>query len=71
MKEAMEAIKKTGKVRFVGFSTHDRLKAQQIQNATDGGFVDVSCWPWIRSSRRRPGEPAWMPATPRALGWSP
>ena len=24
MKEAAEAIKKTGKVRFVGFSTHDR-----------------------------------------------
>ena len=28
MKEAVEAIKKTGKVRFVGFSTHDRLKAR-------------------------------------------
>ncbi len=41
MKEAVEAIKKTGKVRFVGFSTHDRLKAQQIQNAADGGFIDV------------------------------
>ncbi len=41
MKEAMEAVKKTGKVRFVGFSTHDRLKAQQIQNAAEGGFVDV------------------------------
>src|SRR4051794_21977012 len=33
MKEAVEAIKKTGKVKFVGFSTHDDLRAQQIQNA--------------------------------------
>jgi len=41
MKEAVEAIKKTGKVRFVGFSTHDRLKAQQIQAAAEGGFIDV------------------------------
>ena len=41
MKGAVEAIKKTGKVRFVGFSTHDRLKAQQIQAAAEGGFIDV------------------------------
>jgi uncharacterized protein len=41
MKAAVEAIKRTGKVRFVGFSTHDRLKAQQIQAAAEGGFVDV------------------------------
>jgi predicted aldo/keto reductase-like oxidoreductase len=41
MKEAVEAVKKTGKVRFVGFSTHDRMKAEQIQAAADGGFIDV------------------------------
>ena len=41
LKEAAEAIKKTGKVKFVGFSTHDRMIAQQIQNAAEGGFIDV------------------------------
>ena len=41
MKAAVEAIKKTGKVRFVGFSTHDRLKAEQIQAAAERGFIDV------------------------------
>ncbi len=41
MKEAVEAIKKTGKVKFVGFSTHDARKAQQIQAAAEGGFIDV------------------------------
>ena len=41
MKEAIEAIKKTGKVKFVGFSTHDRRSAEQLQNAADGGFIDV------------------------------
>jgi predicted aldo/keto reductase-like oxidoreductase len=50
MKEAVEAIKKTGKVRFVGFSTHDRLKALQIQAAAEGGFIDVimlAFSPWL------------------------
>ena len=41
MKQAVEAIKKTGKVKFVGFSTHDRLKAEQIQAAAEGGFIDI------------------------------
>jgi len=50
MKDAVEAIKKTGKVKFVGFSTHDRLKAQQIQAAAEGGFIDVimlAFSPWL------------------------
>jgi predicted aldo/keto reductase-like oxidoreductase len=50
MKEAVEAVKNTGKVRFVGFSTHDRLKAEQIQNAAAGGFIDVimlAFTPWL------------------------
>ena len=37
----VEAIKKSGKARFVGFSTHDGTKAQQLLNAAEGGFVDV------------------------------
>lgn len=50
MKAASEALKKTGKVRFVGFSTHDAKIAEQIQNAADGGFVDVIMLkfsPWL------------------------
>ena len=51
MKEAAEAIKKTGKVKFVGFSTHDRTKAEQLQNAAEGGFVDaimIAHSPWLK-----------------------
>jgi uncharacterized protein len=40
-KDTIEAIKKSGKARFVGFSTHDGTKAQQLLNAAEGGFVDV------------------------------
>lgn len=50
MKEAVEAIKKTGKVKFVGFSTHDATIARQIQNAAEGGFIDVIMLkfsPWL------------------------
>jgi uncharacterized protein len=50
LKEAAHALKKTGKVKFVGFSTHDVMIAQQIQNAAEGGFVDVimlKYTPWL------------------------
>ena len=50
MKEAAEALKRTGKVKFVGFSTHDPMIAEQLQNAAQGGFVDVIMLkfsPWI------------------------
>ena len=50
MKEAVEAIKKTGKVKFVGFSTHDAAIAEQLQAAAEGGFVDVIMLkfsPWL------------------------
>jgi predicted aldo/keto reductase-like oxidoreductase len=50
MKAAIEAIKKTGKVRFVGFSTHDPRRAEQLQAAARGGFVDVimlQFTPWL------------------------
>lgn len=50
LKEAAEAIRKTGKVKFVGFSTHDAKIAEQIQNAAEGGFIDVimlKYTPWL------------------------
>lgn len=49
-KEAAEALKKSGKVKFVGFSTHDATRAQQIMNAAEGGFVDaimLQFTPWL------------------------
>jgi predicted aldo/keto reductase-like oxidoreductase len=50
MKQAVEAIKKTGKVRFVGFSTHDARRAEQLHAAAQGGFIDVimlQFTPWL------------------------
>jgi uncharacterized protein len=50
LKEAAEALKKTGKVKFVGFSTHDAMIAEQIENAAIGGFIDVIMLkhtPWL------------------------
>ncbi|MDR3636360.1 MAG: aldo/keto reductase [Isosphaeraceae bacterium] len=50
MKDAIEAIKKTGKVKFVGFSTHDASIAEQLENAAAGGFIDVIMLkfsPWL------------------------
>jgi predicted aldo/keto reductase-like oxidoreductase len=50
MRDAIEKIKRTGKVRFVGFSTHDVMIAQQLENAAKGGFVDVIMLkfnPWL------------------------
>ena len=50
LKEAAEALKKTGKVKFVGFSTHDAMIAEQIKNAAEGGFIDVimlKYTPWL------------------------
>ena len=50
MKEAAEAIKKTGKVKFVGFSTHDAKRAEQLQAAAEGNFIDVIMLqfsPWL------------------------
>jgi len=49
-KETIEAIKKSGKARFVGFSCHDEKIAQYVQAAADGGFVDaimVKFTPWL------------------------
>jgi predicted aldo/keto reductase-like oxidoreductase len=41
LKEAIEAIKKSGKAKFVGFSTHHKNRAQIIEAAAEGGFVDA------------------------------
>lgn len=39
--DAIDTIKKSGKAKFVGFSTHNARRAAYIQAAADGGFVDV------------------------------
>jgi predicted aldo/keto reductase-like oxidoreductase len=49
-KETAEAIRKSGKARFVGFSTHHERRPEILQNAAEGGFVDVIMLqnnPWI------------------------
>jgi aryl-alcohol dehydrogenase-like predicted oxidoreductase len=49
-KETIEAIKKSGKARFVGFSSHDARRAEYLQAAAEGGFVDaimVQYTPWL------------------------
>jgi aryl-alcohol dehydrogenase-like predicted oxidoreductase len=40
-KETAEAIKKSGKARFVGFSTHHPRRPEILQEAVKGGFVDA------------------------------
>jgi predicted aldo/keto reductase-like oxidoreductase len=55
MKETITAIKKTGKVRFVGFATHDRLRAEQLEIAAQGGLMDVimiAMNPWLEKDSR-------------------
>jgi len=50
LKETIEAIKKSGKARFVGFSCHHPRRAEYLQAAADGGFVDaimVQYTPWL------------------------
>ena len=47
---AIEQIKNSGKAKFVGFSTHHPIKAQIIEAAAQGGFVDVimvAYTPWL------------------------
>jgi len=55
MKETIAAIKKTGKVRFVGFATHDTLRAEQLEAAAEGGLMDVIMIfmnPWLEKDSR-------------------
>ncbi len=49
-KEAAEAIRKSGKARLVGFSTHHPRRPEILQAAVQGGFVDaimLQSNPWI------------------------
>jgi aryl-alcohol dehydrogenase-like predicted oxidoreductase len=49
-KETAEAIRKSGKAKFVGFSTHHKDRAAIIQAAADGGIVDaimLQYTPWL------------------------
>jgi len=55
MKETIAAIKKTGKVRFVGFATHDMRRAEQLEAAAEGGLMDVimiAMNPWLEKDSR-------------------
>ncbi len=50
MKETAEAIRKSGKAKFIGFSTHHRNRAQIIQAAAEGGIIDaimLQYTPWL------------------------
>lgn len=49
-KAAFEKIKKSGKAKLLGFSCHDQKRAEFLQSAADGGFVDaimVQYTPWL------------------------
>jgi aryl-alcohol dehydrogenase-like predicted oxidoreductase len=49
-KEAADAIRKSGKARFVGISSHHKHRAQILQAAAEGGIVDaimVQYTPWL------------------------
>jgi predicted aldo/keto reductase-like oxidoreductase len=49
-KETAETIRKSGKAKFLGFSTHHRNRAQIIQAAAEGGIVDaimLQYTPWL------------------------
>lgn len=52
LKETIATIKKSGKARFVGISCHDPKRAEYLQAAADGGFVDVvmvQFTPWLEN----------------------
>jgi aryl-alcohol dehydrogenase-like predicted oxidoreductase len=49
-KQTADAIRKSGKAKFVGFSTHHPYRAALLQSAAAGGFVDMIMLqnnPWI------------------------
>jgi predicted aldo/keto reductase-like oxidoreductase len=49
-KEVAETIRKSGKAKFVGFSSHHKDRAQIIQAAAEGGVVDaimLQYTPWL------------------------
>jgi predicted aldo/keto reductase-like oxidoreductase len=49
-KEVAETIRKSGKAKFLGFSSHNRNRAQIIEAAAEGGIVDaimLQYAPWL------------------------
>jgi predicted aldo/keto reductase-like oxidoreductase len=49
-KETAETIRKSGKAKFVGFSSHNKNRAPIIQAAADGGIIDaimLQYTPWL------------------------
>jgi aryl-alcohol dehydrogenase-like predicted oxidoreductase len=49
-KEVAEAIRKSGKAKFVGFSSHHQYRPQILQAAAEGGFIDaimLQYTPWL------------------------
>jgi len=49
-KETADAIRKSGKAKFIGFSTHNKNRAQIIQAAAEAGIVDaimLQYTPWL------------------------
>ena len=49
-KETADAIRKSGKAKFVGFSTHHKDRPTIIAEAAKGGFVDaimLQFTPWL------------------------
>jgi aryl-alcohol dehydrogenase-like predicted oxidoreductase len=49
-KETADAIRKSGKAKFIGFSTHNKNRAQIIQAAAEAGIVDaimLQYSPWL------------------------
>ncbi|MFI5459888.1 MAG: aldo/keto reductase [Isosphaerales bacterium] len=63
-KETADAIRKSGKAKFIGFSTHNPNRAQIIQAAAEGGIVDaimLQYTPWLdkESALNRALDVAW------------
>jgi predicted aldo/keto reductase-like oxidoreductase len=49
-KETADAIRKSGKAKYLGFSTHHKQRAAIVQAAADGGIVDaimLQYTPWL------------------------
>jgi predicted aldo/keto reductase-like oxidoreductase len=54
--DTIDALKKSGKARLVGFSCHDRLKVEYLNAAAEGGIVDAIMVaytpPWLDKEHR-------------------
>ena len=50
-KETAEALKKSGKIKFIGFSSHNKDRAPIIEAAAKAGYIDaimIQYRPWLR-----------------------